>query len=82
MEGKGIVGKGGNTARATCVWVLLHVCGSLQLILPYFSLKKKEKKKKSSADEYLYVRSLKCAFARSCLPVRDTEVRAFSSLLL
>lgn len=26
-------------------------------------------KKKSSADEYLYVRSLKCAFACSCLSV-------------
>lgn len=68
------MGKSGSTARLTCVWVLLRVCGSLQLILPYFSLKKK---KKSSADEYPYVRALKCAVAPSRLPVAATSCEPF-----
>lgn len=68
------MGKSGSTARLTCVWVLLRVCGSLQLILPYFPLKKK---KKSSADEYPYVRALKCAVAPSRLPATATSCWLF-----
>lgn len=65
------MGKSGSTGRLTCVWVPLRVCGSLQLILPYFSLKKKKK------DEYPYVRALKCAVAPSRLPVTATSCSPF-----
>lgn len=72
------MGEGGNTARATCVGVFRHVCGSLQLLLPYFSLNK------SSADEYFYVCSPKCAYACSRLPVtvRSCTALAVSYLLM
>lgn len=45
----------------------------LALLFP----KKKKKKKKSSADEYPYVRALKCAVAPSRLPVTATSCELF-----